>query len=245
MTRLIASANGGAAASPAAGPLVRCITGAPPRHGRWPGRGSAPAGAGSRSIGVWMSFSPTSRSAGCIGLVLHSGLERCVSDLRLLPRAIRGIARCGFPAADVMRGIVEPAAELLRPASTSSPWRIRSKRAHLSGSRARVLRAQPPQHAKISGGDTKKVLKEAWPTSARGGRASAQAGFSRTASAWLAGPFRSGPKSVSSPGKPASSTSSTSATSSTSGAGTAREADQSFDLWCLINLFSWYEHWFA
>jgi asparagine synthase (glutamine-hydrolysing) len=23
------------------------------------------------------------------------------------------------------------------------------------------------------------------------------------------------------------------------------KADQSFDLWCLINLFSWYEHWFA
>jgi asparagine synthase (glutamine-hydrolysing) len=25
----------------------------------------------------------------------------------------------------------------------------------------------------------------------------------------------------------------------------SRKADQSFDLWCLINLFSWYEHWFA
>jgi asparagine synthase (glutamine-hydrolysing) len=24
-----------------------------------------------------------------------------------------------------------------------------------------------------------------------------------------------------------------------------RQADQSFDLWCLINLFSWYEYWFA
>ena len=24
-----------------------------------------------------------------------------------------------------------------------------------------------------------------------------------------------------------------------------RQADQSFDLWCLINLFSWYECWFA
>ena len=22
-------------------------------------------------------------------------------------------------------------------------------------------------------------------------------------------------------------------------------ADQSFDLWCLINLFGWYEHWFC
>src|SRR5262249_49754522 len=25
----------------------------------------------------------------------------------------------------------------------------------------------------------------------------------------------------------------------------ARAADHSFDLWCLINLFSWYECWFA
>ena len=25
----------------------------------------------------------------------------------------------------------------------------------------------------------------------------------------------------------------------------AGAADRSFDLWCLINLFSWYEHWFA
>ena len=24
-----------------------------------------------------------------------------------------------------------------------------------------------------------------------------------------------------------------------------RKADQSFALWCLINLFSWYEYWFA
>jgi len=24
-----------------------------------------------------------------------------------------------------------------------------------------------------------------------------------------------------------------------------RKADRSFDLWCLLNLFGWYEHWFA
>ena len=44
----------------------------------------------------------------------------------------------------------------------------------------------------------------------------------------------------------ASSACSTSTTSSSCGGATARaQADHSFDLWCLINLSGWYEHWFA
>ena len=44
----------------------------------------------SRSTGVWMSSFRTSRSAGCIGLACtRPGFARCLSDVRLLPRAAR------------------------------------------------------------------------------------------------------------------------------------------------------------
>ena len=75
---------------------------------------------------------------------------------------LRAPPECGFPAADVMRGTVEPAARAAAHA----------RRQVLHGAFARSARAfldhelvsyalSLPQHAKISGGETKKVLKEA------------------------------------------------------------------------------------
>ena len=104
-----------------------------------------------------------------------------------------------------------------------------------------------PQHAKIAGGDTKRILKEAVT-----GVLPAEVvhrpkqGFRVPLPAWLAGPLSTWAEECLFSRK-------------------AREldfldfgyierlwhrhrtrqADQSFDLWCLINLFSWYEHWFA
>jgi asparagine synthase (glutamine-hydrolysing) len=104
-----------------------------------------------------------------------------------------------------------------------------------------------PQHAKISGGTTKKVLKEAvadvLPAEVVHRH---KQGFRVPLPAWLAGPLSQWAEERLFSRK-------------------AREldfldfgyiehlwhrhrtrkADQSFDLWCLINLFSWYEHWFA
>jgi asparagine synthase (glutamine-hydrolysing) len=104
-----------------------------------------------------------------------------------------------------------------------------------------------PQHAKLSGGDTKRVLKRAvaglLPDEVI--RRPKQ-GFRVPLPAWLAGPLATWAKDRLFSRK-------------------AREldffdfayierlwrrhrdgrADQSFDLWCLINLFSWYECWFA
>ena len=104
-----------------------------------------------------------------------------------------------------------------------------------------------PQHAKVSGGDTKKVLKRAvadlLPDEVV--RRPKQ-GFRVPLPAWLAGPLAAWTEDRLFSSK-------------------AREldfldftyierlwrrhreckADQSFDLWCLINLFSWYECWFA
>jgi asparagine synthase (glutamine-hydrolysing) len=104
-----------------------------------------------------------------------------------------------------------------------------------------------PQHAKISSGETKKVLKEAVadllpPAVVR----RQKQGFRVPLPAWLAGPLSHWAEERLFSRK-------------------AREldfldfgyiadlwhrhrsgiADQSFDLWCLINLFSWYEAWFA
>jgi asparagine synthase (glutamine-hydrolysing) len=104
-----------------------------------------------------------------------------------------------------------------------------------------------PQGAKIAGGETKRVLKEAV-----GGMLPAEIvhrpkqGFRVPLADWLAGPLSTWAEERLFSRK-------------------AREldvldfgyiehlwhrhrsgrADQSFDLWCLINLFSWYEHWFA
>lgn len=104
-----------------------------------------------------------------------------------------------------------------------------------------------PQGAKIAGGVTKKVLKEAM-----AGVLPAEIvhrpkqGFRVPLPAWLAGPLSTWAEDRLFSRK-------------------AREldfldfgyieelwrrhrtgaADQSFDLWCLINLFTWYEHWFA
>jgi asparagine synthase (glutamine-hydrolysing) len=104
-----------------------------------------------------------------------------------------------------------------------------------------------PQHAKLSGGDTKRVLKRAvaglLPEEVL--RRPKQ-GFRVPLPAWLAGPLAAWTEDRLFSSK-------------------AREldfldftyikrlwrrhrdgkADQSFDLWCLINLFSWYECWFA
>jgi asparagine synthase (glutamine-hydrolysing) len=104
-----------------------------------------------------------------------------------------------------------------------------------------------PQHAKISSGETKKVLKEAVadllpPAVVH----RPKQGFRVPLPAWLAGPLSPWAQERLFSRK-------------------AREldfldfgyiehlwhhhrsgtADQSFDLWCLINLFSWYEAWFA
>jgi asparagine synthase (glutamine-hydrolysing) len=104
-----------------------------------------------------------------------------------------------------------------------------------------------PQHAKISGGETKKVLKAAvadiLPAEVVNRR---KQGFRVPLPAWLAGPLSTWAEERLFSRK-------------------AREldfldftyierlwhrhhalkADHSFDLWCLINLFSWYECWFA
>lgn len=104
-----------------------------------------------------------------------------------------------------------------------------------------------PQHAKISGGETKKVLKQAvadiLPAEIVHRK---KQGFRVPLPAWLAGPLSSWAEACLFSRK-------------------AREldfldfryieqlwhrhrtgkADQSFDLWCLINLFSWYECWFG
>jgi asparagine synthase (glutamine-hydrolysing) len=104
-----------------------------------------------------------------------------------------------------------------------------------------------PQHAKISGGETKKVLKEALagvlPAEVLGRN---KQGFRVPLPEWLAGPLAKWTEERLFSRK-------------------AREldflnfgyieelwrqhragaADRSFDLWCLINLFSWYEYWFA
>ena len=104
-----------------------------------------------------------------------------------------------------------------------------------------------PQHAKISGGQTKKVLKEALadvlPAEVLGRN---KQGFRVPLPEWMAGPLAKW-------------------TEERLFSRRAREldfldfgyiealwrqhragaADRSFDLWCLINLFSWYEHWFA
>ena len=104
-----------------------------------------------------------------------------------------------------------------------------------------------PQHAKISGGETKRVLKAAVADilPAEIIRRPKQ-GFRVPMPEWLAGPLSTWARER-------------------LFSRTAREldfldfgyieqlwhrhrtrhADQSFDLWCLINLFSWYEHWFA
>ena len=104
-----------------------------------------------------------------------------------------------------------------------------------------------PQRAKISGGETKKVLKEAVADLLPADVVHRpKQGFRVPLSAWLAGPLSKWTEERLFSQK-------------------AREldffdfgyiehlwhrhrtgeADQSFDLWCLINLFSWYEHWFA
>jgi asparagine synthase (glutamine-hydrolysing) len=104
-----------------------------------------------------------------------------------------------------------------------------------------------PQAAKISGGETKKVLKEAVADVLPAAVVHRQKqGFRVPLPAWLAGPLSQWTEERLFSRK-------------------ARElnfldfgyiehlwlrhrtrkADQSFDLWCLINLFSWYEYWFA
>jgi asparagine synthase (glutamine-hydrolysing) len=104
-----------------------------------------------------------------------------------------------------------------------------------------------PQQAKISGGETKKVLKQAVADLLPAEVVHRpKQGFRVPLSAWLAGPLSKWAEERLFSGK-------------------AREldfldfgyiehlwqrhrtgrADQSFDLWCLINLFSWYERWFA
>jgi asparagine synthase (glutamine-hydrolysing) len=104
-----------------------------------------------------------------------------------------------------------------------------------------------PQAAKISGGETKKVLKEAVADVLPAAVVHRQKqGFRVPLPAWLAGPLSQWAEERLFSRK-------------------AREldfldfgyiehlwlrhrsrkADQSFDLWCLINLFSWYEYWFA
>ena len=70
-------------------------------------------------------------------------------------------------------------------------------------------------------------------------------GFRVPLSAWLAGPLRSGPRSVSSRRSPRARLLDFGYIEHLWHRHRSRKADQSFDLWCLINLFSWYEHWFA
>ncbi len=104
-----------------------------------------------------------------------------------------------------------------------------------------------PQHAKISGGETKRILKKAVADILPAEVVHRpKQGFRVPLPAWLAGPLSTWAEERLFSRK-------------------AREldfldfgyiehlwhrhrtrkADQSFDLWCLINLFSWYEHWFA
>ena len=104
-----------------------------------------------------------------------------------------------------------------------------------------------PQHAKISGGETKKVLKQAVADILPSEVVHRQKqGFRVPLPDWLAGPLSSWAEERLFSRK-------------------AREldfldfghiedlwrqhrtrqADRSFSLWCLINLFSWYEYWFA
>lgn len=104
-----------------------------------------------------------------------------------------------------------------------------------------------PQHAKISGGHTKKVLKEAV-----AGLVPAEIvhrekqGFRVPLPAWLAGPLSAWAEAR------LFSTRARELDFLDFGyiehlwlRHRTRKADQSFDLWCLISLFSWYEYWFA
>lgn len=104
-----------------------------------------------------------------------------------------------------------------------------------------------PQHAKISDGETKRVLKRAvadvLPREIVHRR---KQGFRVPLPAWLAGPL--------SPWAEARLFSSRARELDFLDFGYIEQlwqrhrsgrSDQSFDLWCLINLFSWYEYWFA
>jgi len=104
-----------------------------------------------------------------------------------------------------------------------------------------------PQHSKISGGQTKKVLKQAaaafLPPEIINRR---KQGFRVPLPEWLAGPLS---------GWAEERLFSRSAREldffdfdyirNLWQRHTSRTEDQSFDLWCLINVFSWYECWFA
>jgi asparagine synthase (glutamine-hydrolysing) len=104
-----------------------------------------------------------------------------------------------------------------------------------------------PQDAKISGGQTKKVLKQAVADVLPADVVHRpKQGFRVPLGAWLAGPLASWAEERL--------FSTTARELDVFDFGyieqlwhrhRSREADQSFDLWCLINLFGWYEHWFA
>ena len=183
-----------------------------------------------QAVSAWRALDQGSRAASVI-----SGYYRELFERR--------------PDADFLqqmsRGTVEPAARTAARASTSSPWRIRSKRGAFLDHELVSCALSLPSTRRSRAAKQEGSEGGAGRRPARGGRPSAQAGLPRTASAWLAGPLSKWAEERLFSGRARELDFSTSATSSTSGAGTAPGSRPSFDLWCLINLFSWYEHWFA
>ena len=104
-----------------------------------------------------------------------------------------------------------------------------------------------PQHAKISGLETKKVLKAAVADVLPADVVQRpKQGFRVPLPEWLAGPLSAwaGERLLSSKARELDFFD-FDYIEQLWQRHRARKADQSFDLWCLINLFSWYEHWFA
>jgi asparagine synthase (glutamine-hydrolysing) len=104
-----------------------------------------------------------------------------------------------------------------------------------------------PQHAKIADGQTKSVLKKAVDGVLPAGVIHRQKqGFRVPLPDWLAGPLSTWAEAQ------LFSTKARELDCLDFGyiehlwhEHQTRKADRSFDLWCLINLFTWYEHWFA
>ena len=111
----------------------------------------------SRSIGVWMSSFRTSRSGGCIGLAVHSTRDRALPQcLGLLPRAVSH-----RPDADFLQQMscVElsnrlPELLLMRVDKFSMAHSLEARAPFSITSSSCALSS--PQHAKISGGETKR-----------------------------------------------------------------------------------------
>jgi asparagine synthase (glutamine-hydrolysing) len=104
-----------------------------------------------------------------------------------------------------------------------------------------------PQHAKISGGDTKKVLKQAVADLLPEDVVHRQKqGFRVPLPEWLAGPLSQwAEERLFSPKARELDFFDFDYIGRLWHRHRTRKADESFGLWCLINLFGWYEHWFA